>query len=74
MGLEPTTSGLEVQCAIQLRHASNYCISSPLLYHNLAFLARFSTATGKRYNNLSKSVYRVFENTSLGCNTISEFD
>ena len=26
MGLEPTTSGLEVQCAIQLRHASNwYC-------------------------------------------------
>ena len=24
VGLEPTTSGLEVQCAIQLRHASNY--------------------------------------------------
>ena len=25
MGLEPTTSGLEVQCAIQLRHASVVC-------------------------------------------------
>ena len=34
MGLEPTTSGLEVQCAIQLRHASNYCSLPLLLFHN----------------------------------------
>ena len=33
VGLEPTTSGLEVQCAIQLRHASNWFPYSLVLYN-----------------------------------------
>ena len=31
VGLEPTTSGLEVQCAIQLRHASSWKLLSDVI-------------------------------------------
>ena len=34
VGLEPTTSGLEVQCAIQLRHASSCHTWTAVLYEH----------------------------------------
>ena len=48
MGLEPTTSGLEVQCAIQLRHASS-CIQLPLSPYNSGDLT-----TNKREQTFSQ--------------------